>query len=72
MAARISDGKGSGVRYSIFSFGGAAGYALGPLAAVGVVALVGLGGLWVAMIPGVLLALGLAAVLPPDRGSSHP
>lgn len=71
MAVRVSEGKGTGVRYSIFSFGGATGYAVGPLIAVGVVGAFGLEGLWVAMIPGILLALVLVIVLPRDRGSTH-
>ena len=33
-AARVSEGKGSGTRLSVFSFGGAAGFAVGPLFAV--------------------------------------
>jgi len=64
MAARVSEGRGSGMRYSIFSFGGATGYALGPLAAVSVVGLVGMHRLWLAMIPGLLVVATLAALLP--------
>ena len=56
LVARAADGRGSGVRLSVFSFGGAAGYAAGPLVAVGLVALVGLEGLWIALVPGVVLA----------------
>lgn len=67
MAARVADGKGSGARFSVFSFGGAAGYSIGPLAAVGLVAAVGLEGLWMAMLPA--LAIGVIAwpVLPAGR-----
>ena len=36
-AVRLSEGKGTGVRYSVFSFGGSVGYALGPVIAVGIV-----------------------------------
>jgi len=54
-AARVSEGKGSGVRYSVFSFGGIAGYAVGPVIAVALVQWRGLEGLWVAMIPVILL-----------------
>jgi FSR family fosmidomycin resistance protein-like MFS transporter len=67
MAARIAEGKGSGMRLSVFSFGGAMGFAIGPIVAVGIVARLGLGGLWIAMIPGVLLGLLLLRLLPPDR-----
>lgn len=56
MAARVTEGAGSGVRLSYFSFGGAAGYAAGPLIAVGLVSALGLERLWLAMIPIVVLA----------------
>ena len=36
-AVRVSAGKGGGARYSIFSFGGSVGFALGPVIAVGLV-----------------------------------
>jgi MFS transporter, FSR family, fosmidomycin resistance protein len=67
MAARVGAGRGSGMRASFFSFGGALGYAAGPLAAVGIVSVVGLEGLWVAMLPMLVLAVVLWRVLPPDR-----
>ena len=57
MAARVSEGRGSGLRLSLFSFGGAAGYAAGPLIAVQVVEWRGLEGLWVAMLPGVVVGV---------------
>lgn len=57
MAARVSEGKGSGLRLSMFSFGGALGYAAGPLIAVGTVGVVGFEGLWIAMVPGILMAM---------------
>ncbi len=79
-AVRLAAGRGGGARYSIFSFGGATGYAAGPLAAVALVSWRGLEGLWFAMIPALLLApvfyLGLpgrrserrdARPLPPPR-----
>ncbi|MFC1661410.1 MFS transporter [Gemmatimonadota bacterium] len=75
MAARISEGKGSGLRLSIFSMGGSLGYAAGPLIAVALVAWRGLGGLWVAMFPGILVALVLYRVLPQghaDRSATLP
>jgi FSR family fosmidomycin resistance protein-like MFS transporter len=56
MAARVTEGRGSGLRLSFFSFGGAAGYAAGPLLAVGIVAAVGLERLWLAALPMVLIA----------------
>lgn len=71
LAARINQGRGSGVRYSVFSFGGTSGYALGPLIAVGIVATLGLRHLWVAMIPAILLALLLVWILPADHGEAH-
>jgi MFS transporter, FSR family, fosmidomycin resistance protein len=64
MAVRLSEGKGSGVRYSLFSFGGSLGYASGPLIAVGLVEVLGLNRLWLAMIPMLLIAPILLAVLP--------
>jgi MFS transporter, FSR family, fosmidomycin resistance protein len=67
MAARVGAGRGSGMRASFFSFGGALGYAAGPLTAVGIVSVVGLEGLWVAMLPMLVLAVVLWRVLPPDR-----
>lgn len=75
MVARAAEGRGSGVRLSVFSFGGATGYAIGPLAAVAIVSLVGLEGLWVALVPGVLLAALLWWTLgraPGDRGRKPP
>lgn len=66
MAARVSEGSGSGKRLSVFSFAGSAGYATGPLLAVGLVSLLGLEGLWFAMVPAVVLALVLARLLPPE------
>ncbi len=66
-AARVLDGRGSGLRLSLFSFGGALGYAAGPLIAVGVVGLRGLDGLWVAMFPGIVIGLVVFAKLGPRR-----
>ncbi len=71
MAARVSEGRGSGVRYSVFSFGGAAGNALGPIMAVSVVALVGMHRMWLAMIPGLIIVGVLAALLPPGVRSGN-
>ena len=55
-AVRVSEGKGGGTRYSIFAFGGAFGFAVGPIAAVSLVQWRGMEGTWIAMIPVVLLA----------------
>lgn len=65
LAARVGERGRVGMRHALFSFGGAFGHALGPLIAVSVVAAVGLGGLWIAAIP--VLVVGAAAwfVLPP-------
>jgi len=71
-AARISEGRGSGLRMSIFSLGGSLGWAVGPLVAVGVVGWVGLQGLWTTMFPGVILALALWMYLPPGRTDRPP
>lgn len=70
MAARISEGKGSGVRMSVFSLGGSLGWAIGPLIAVGLVGWIGMEKLWVAMFPGILLALVIYPLLPPGRRAS--
>ncbi|MCG8468641.1 MAG: MFS transporter [Gemmatimonadetes bacterium] len=59
LVARAADGRGSGVRLSIFSFGGAAGFAAGPIAAVALVGALGLEAMWVAMIPGLVLGVVL-------------
>jgi len=67
MAARVTEGKGSGARASVFSFAGSLGYAAGPLVAVALVRVVGLGGMWVAMLPTLVVALIVWRVLPPDR-----
>jgi FSR family fosmidomycin resistance protein-like MFS transporter len=67
MAARISEGKGSGLRMSVFSLGGSLGWAIGPLVAVGLVGWLGLERLWVAMFPGLLVALVIFPFLPPGR-----
>ncbi|MGE0161072.1 MAG: MFS transporter [Gemmatimonadales bacterium] len=70
-AARVGEGKGAGRRYSLFAFGGASGFAIGPLAAVWVVQGRGLDGFWVAMIPAVVLTPLIFLALPPDRDDHH-
>lgn len=71
LAARISEGRGSGLRYSIFSFGGSVGYAAGPLISVGLVAWLGFHRLWLAMLPAGLLALSVLLFLPADPPRVH-
>jgi FSR family fosmidomycin resistance protein-like MFS transporter len=75
-AVRVGEGKGGGARYSIFSFGGSIGYAMGPIIAVGLVQSRGMQGLWVAMIPVLLLAplvyLGLPSGREEARSASRP
>lgn len=70
-AVRVGAGRGGGTRYSIFSFGGALGYAAGPLVAVGLVAWGGMERLWVAMIPALLLAPLFFRGLPSGRGETR-
>ncbi len=67
-AVRLTEGKGSGGRYSIFSFGGAVGFSAGPLVAVGLVGWGGMERLWVAMLPALLLAPLFFFSLPSGRG----
>ncbi len=63
-AARVGEGRGSGLRFSVFSFGGALGFTVGPLIAVGLVGRFGLHGLAWAMVPVLLLAPVLWRALP--------
>ena len=67
-AASLAAGTGSrrtmGARYSYFSFGGSLGYALGPLIAVALVNRGGFAGLAYAMIPMLLFAPLLYALVP--------
>ena len=67
MSGGAAEGKGSGVRMSMFAFGGLLGFAVGPLLVVGLVATVGLSGMWVAMIPAIAVCGVLLMVLPSDR-----
>ena len=55
---------------SAFAFGGLFGFAVGPLAVVGLVSMVGLSGMWIAMIPAIAVCGLLFVVLPSDR--PHP
>ena len=72
LAARVGDGTGSGARLSAFSFSGALGYALGPIAAVALVAQRGLEGMWLAMAPALLLAPLALLALPRGAGAREP
>jgi FSR family fosmidomycin resistance protein-like MFS transporter len=70
-AVRVSEGRGGGARYSVFSFGGALGFAMGPLVAVGLVQWRGLHGLWIAMLPVLLLAPCVYFALPSGRAEAR-
>ncbi len=70
LSGAAGEGKGSGARMSAFAFGGLFGFAVGPLAIVGLVAVVGLSGMWIAMIPAIVVCAVLFKVLPADR--PHP
>ena len=72
MSVRASEGKGSGLRMSLFSFGGTMGYAIGPLVAVGVVSVAGMKGLVWTVIPVLFATVVLLRVLPSDRPHSAP
>jgi FSR family fosmidomycin resistance protein-like MFS transporter len=65
LAARVGQGGRSGMRHAIFSFCGAAGHALGPIAVVWLVSRVGFDGMWIAMLPVLVLGSVLWFVLPP-------
>ncbi|MFN2420411.1 MAG: MFS transporter [Gemmatimonadota bacterium] len=71
MAVRAGDPGRGGTRHAIFSFGGATGYALGPLIAVGVVQWRGLEGLWVAMLPMLIVVLVVHRILPAHAPRPH-
>jgi FSR family fosmidomycin resistance protein-like MFS transporter len=68
IAVRVTEGGASGLRYSVFSFGGALGYAAGPVVAVSIVATFGLDRLWLAMLPMLLLVPVLIRILPAVDG----
>jgi FSR family fosmidomycin resistance protein-like MFS transporter len=69
-AVRVGEGKGGGTRYSLFAFGGAAGFAIGPVAAVGIVQWQGMNGLWIAALPAVLVAPLVYRGLPSGRAEA--
>jgi FSR family fosmidomycin resistance protein-like MFS transporter len=66
MAASARAGGRAGARMSLFSFGGALGYALGPLAAVLLVGAFGMRGLALGILPALLLVPLLLRVLPAE------
>ena len=66
-AVRVREGKGGGARYSLFAFGGAAGFAIGPVAAVSIVQWRGMEGLWMAVLPALVIAPVAYACLPSGR-----
>ena len=55
-AVRVSEGRGGGARYSVFSFGGSVGFAMGPVVAVWLAQAKGMEGLWMAALPVLLVA----------------
>ena len=69
-AVRVGEGKGGGARYSVFAFGGSLGFAVGPLIAVGLVQWRGMEGLWIAMIPPLVLAPFFFRALPSGRAEA--
>ncbi len=66
-AARTHEGKGSGLRFSFFSFGRALGFSMGPLLAVALVSRWGFAGLAWAMVPALIVSPMLWWVLPRGR-----
>ena len=72
LAARVGAGSGSGARVSVFTFAGAAGYAVGPVAVVWLVAHRGLEGMWVAMLPALLLTPVALLALPRPPAPQRP
>lgn len=66
LAVRVTDGGRSGRRMSLFTFSGAAGFASGPLIAVGAVGLLGDRGLAWLMLPAIVLTPVFWRSLPAD------
>jgi len=64
-------GRAKGLGMSLFSAGGNVGFALGPLFAAFAFTQFGGRGMWVAAIPGLLVAAALLAWAPPLPGSVH-
>jgi len=70
-AVRLTQGRGGGARYSVFAFGGALGFAAGPLIAVWLVQARGMRGLWIAMIPVIVAAPIVYRFLPSGRAETR-
>lgn len=66
-AVRVSEGKGGGARYSVFSFGGSVGFAAGPIFAVWLAQSRGMDGLWLAALPALIVAPLIYLGLPSGR-----
>jgi len=74
-AAKVRKGRGSGKSFSYFSFAGAVGFALGPMLVVWLVARTGFEGMWIAMVPAILITPILWFGLPSgasERGANLP
>lgn len=63
-AARVVAGGRRATAMAVFSVGGNAGFALGPVAALALVGWFGLGGLGLVLLPSLLVAAGLIASIP--------
>lgn len=70
-AVRVSEGKGGGARYSVFSFGGSVGFAVGPVFAVWLAQSRGMEGLWIAALPVLVVAPLVYLGLPSGRAESR-
>ena len=70
-AVRVSEGKGGGARYSVFSFGGSVGFAVGPVFAVWLAQSRGMEGLWVAALPVLVIAPLIYVGLPSGRAEAR-
>jgi FSR family fosmidomycin resistance protein-like MFS transporter len=72
MATDRGRGPGRNLNFSLFTFGGAAGYAAGPVIAVALVALWGIDHLWLAMPPALIVGGILLTIVPRDaRPQAH-
>ncbi len=70
-AVRVSEGKGGGARYSVFSFGGSVGFAAGPVVAVWLAQSRGMEGLWLAALPVFVVAPLVYLGLPSGRAEAR-
>jgi len=68
LATSAAGGRGSGLRYSVFSFGGSLGYAAGPLVAIAIVGRWGLEQLPAAMLPILVITPVLLYLVPAGSG----